>query len=369
MIPSRIPLNDLHRHVGPVREHLLQAITRVIDRGHFVLGPEVAAFEEAFARECGARHCIGVANGTDAIELALRAVDVSAGDDVILAANAGMYSAAATLACGAQPRFADILPGEATLDPASVAQLLDSGVRPRAIIVTHLYGRMGHVDALLALARAHGTALVEDCAQAHGARTDDGRIAGSIGDAASFSFYPTKNLGALGDGGAVVCQSDDVAARVRQLRQYGWSSKYHAVALHGRNSRLDEMQAAVLLELLPLLRGWNARRNAIAAAYTAGIRNPRIEVPPVARSGDVAHLYVVRSDARAALSEHLAGHGVQADVHYPVPDHHQPCMQTHAGAASLPVTERDAARVLSLPLFPEMDDAEVERVIRACNAF
>lgn len=369
MPASRIPLNDLRRHVEPLRDRLLQAVSRVVDRGHFVLGPEVAAFEKMFADACGARHCVGVGNGTDAIELALRSVGVSSGDEVILAANAGMYSATATIACGAHPLFADVLPDEATLDPSAVSALLDMGARPKAIVVTHLYGRVARVDALSEIARRHGIALIEDCAQSHGARLPDGRHAGSVGDAASFSFYPTKNLGALGDGGAVVCQADAVAERLRALRQYGWTSKYHAGVPNGRNSRLDEVQAAVLSELLPLLPAWNDRRAAIAAQYMEGIRNPRIALPPPARPGDVAHLFVVRCSARDALAQHLAEHGISSDVHYPVPDHLQPCMRTQSARVPLPVTERDAGQVLSLPLFPEMDDAEVDKVVQACNAF
>ena len=347
----------------------MQAMARVVDRGHFVLGPEVAAFERAFAEACGTRHCVGVGNGTDAIELALRAVGVAPGDSVVLAANAGMYSATATIACGATPLFADVLPSEATLDPSSVAALLDGGATPRAIVVTHLYGRVARIDDLSSLARDRGIALIEDCAQSHGARLPDGRPVGSVGDAASYSFYPTKNLGALGDGGAVLCQADAIAERLRALRQYGWTSKYHAEVPHGRNTRLDELQAAVLSELLPLLPAWNQRRAAIAARYAAGITHPRIELPPEPRAGDVVHLFVVRCEARDALAQHLTDHGVANDVHYPVPDHRQASLRDIAAGVSLPVTERDAGRMLSLPLFPEMDDAEVNKVIQACNLF
>lgn len=369
MTELRVPLNDLCRHAAPLRDVLIRAMTRVIDRGHFVLGPEVAAFEAEFAATCGVPHCVGVANGTDAIELALRGVGVEEGNSVLVAANAGMYASVATLACGARPIFVDIIPGEASLDPAAVAEALDAGTRPAAVVVTHLYGRVSKIDELSELASRHGIPLVEDCAQAHGARTTDGRPVGSIGDAASFSFYPTKNLGALGDGGAVVCRVPDVDQRVRRLRQYGWEKKYVALVLHGRNSRLDELQAAILLEMLPLLPKWNERRRDIASMYDERITNPAIEKPPAVRSGDVAHLYVVRSNKRDELAAHLAAMGISFDVHYPVPDHLQPCMIPYTHGPSLPETERDALRVLSLPIFPEMEAVEVERVIQACNVF
>lgn len=367
--PRTVPLNALSRHIAPLRTELEAAAARAIASGHYVLGPQVAGFETAFADYCGVAHCVGVGNGTDALELALKAVGVAPGDGVVLAANAAMYGTTAVLACGARPVFADILAEEATLDPDAVERAIAATPGVRALLITHLYGRLARVDALRRVADAHGVALVEDCAQAHGARGADGRRAGAYGDAAAFSFYPTKNLGALGDGGAVVCHDDAVASRLRSLRQYGWSSKYDNRLSGGRNSRLDELQAAMLSVLLPHLDAWNAARRNVAEAYAAGIRHPRIALPPMAGEAYVAHLYVVRSTDREALRVHLAEAGVQTDIHYPIPDHRQACLAGHAATQPLAQTERDAAEVLTLPCFPEMTDDEVATVVAACNRF
>ncbi|MBN8212748.1 MAG: DegT/DnrJ/EryC1/StrS family aminotransferase [Xanthomonadales bacterium] len=370
-----IPINSLQRHVAALQDALVQAVGDVIASGHFVLGSHVAAFEAEFAAYCGVDHCVGVANGTDALELALKAAGIGAGDKVVVAANAAMYGTTAVLACGAEPVFVDVLPGEATLDPKAIEAVFQnhaderSGAGIKAILVTHLYGRLARMTDICHIARTHGAMIVEDCAQAHGARAGDGRRAGAFGDIASFSFYPTKNLGAIGDGGAIVCNDPVLAMRARQLRQYGWGGKYENALMGGRNSRLDEIQAAMLLVMLPRLDAWNARRRQIARRYFEGIRSDSIELPPVVGEGDVAHLYVVRSDRRTALREHLSAHGIQSDVHYPVPDHRQPCHALRYAHVVLPTTERDAGRVLSLPCFPEMTDDEVSRVIDACSRF
>lgn len=373
--PPPIPVVSLTRRLAPLQPRLQAVAAEVIAGGQYVLGPRVEAFEAEFAAWCGVAHGIGVGNGTDALEIALRAVGVGAGDRVVLAANAAMYGTTAVLACGAVPVYADTLPGEATLDPDAVAQALRAHPA-RALLVTHLYGRLARVAALRALADRHGIALVEDCAQAHGAHSADCRRAGSFGDAAAFSFYPTKNLGALGDGGAVLCRDPDIAARARSLRQYGWEGKYRNLLPGGRNSRLDSLQAALLSVLLPELEGWNTARRAIAARYRAGIAHPQIGLPPAAPTPgeDVAHLFVLRSPRRDALRAHLQAHGILTEVHYPLPDHLQPSMAAMAAVSgqatpSLPHTERDAHEVLSLPCFPEMTDEEIERVIVACNRF
>lgn len=363
-----VPINSLARHIQPLKDGLGRVAEKVIASGYFVLGPQVTAFEEAFARYCGVDHCIGVANGTDALELSLKAVGVTAGDLVVVAANAAMYGTSAVLACGATSVFVDIDPETACISVPGTERALASTQGITAVIATHLYGRLADVAPLAALCRDRGVALVEDCAQAHGARRD-GTRAGGFGDAASFSFYPTKNLGALGDGGAVTCRDEGIAARVRQLRQYGWTRKYTNGLPGGRNSRLDELQAAFLLQMLPYLDGWNDRRRDIANRYSREIRNGAITVPPVSGEDYVAHLYVVRAAERGRLAEHLAAAGVQTDIHYPLPDHRQP---VHAGRfdhVSLPVTEADASSVLTLPCFPEMTGHEVDRVIAACNSF
>ena len=262
-----IPVNSLLRHIQPLEAELVAAATDVVRSGYYVLGPGVNRFESAFADYCGASECIGVANGTDALELALKAVGVTAGDRVAVAANAAMYGTSAVLACGAVPLFVDIEEAGATLDPARLSEAFASMV-PRAIIVTHLYGRLARIDEILQLCRSHGVAVVEDCAQAHGARSNS-RAAGSFGDVAAFSFYPTKNLGALGDGGAIVTSDTGIGQRARQLRQYGWTAKYTNTHAGGRNSRLDEIQARMLLTMLPLLDGWNARRRARSMSDTS----------------------------------------------------------------------------------------------------
>ena len=364
-----VPINSLQRHVAPLRAELAAVAAEVIDSGHYVLGPGVLAFEEAFADFCGAGHCLGVANGTDALEIALRALDIGPGARVALCANAAMYGATATIAVGAEPLFVDVLPGKATMDPAALARALDAHADTKAVIATHLYGRLAEVDAIDALCRARGLPWIEDCAQAHGARTADGRRAGSIGTLATFSFYPTKNLGALGDGGAITSNDAELAAKARRLRQYGWSSKYLNAEAGGRNSRLDELQARLLHRMLPHLDGWNARRRAIADAYARGIRHPAIDVSPPAGADYVAHLYVVRCDRRDALRAHLSAAGIQSEVHYPLPDHRQPCHGGRYESLPLPVTDAEALRVLTLPCFPELDDGEVQRVIDACNRF
>lgn len=366
-----IPVVSLPRRLAPLQGLLQATAAEIIAGGQYVLGAPVERFEAEFSAYCGVAHCIGVGNGTDALEIALKAVGVTAGDRVVLAANAAMYGTTAVLACGAQPVYADILAEEATLDPEAVARALDAHA-PRAVLATHLYGRLARVDALRALADRHGAALVEDCAQAHGAQAADGRRAGALGDAAAFSFYPTKNLGALGDGGAVVCRDAGIGERARRLRQYGWSGKYRNELPGGRNSRLDALQAALLSVMLPALDGWNAARRGIANRYRAGIAHPRIALPPAPAHPDeeVAHLFVIRSPEREALRTHLQAHGILTEVHYPQPDHLQPCMAGKGRPVpALPRTEHAAAEVLSLPCFPEMTDDEIERVIAACNRF
>jgi dTDP-3-amino-2,3,6-trideoxy-4-keto-D-glucose/dTDP-3-amino-3,4,6-trideoxy-alpha-D-glucose/dTDP-2,6-dideoxy-D-kanosamine transaminase len=358
-------LNDLKRHTAALRERILAATTRVIDSGWFILGPELDAFEREFAAYCGAGHGVGVANGTEAIELALRAFGIGAGDEVIVAANAGMYSTTALLAVGATPVYADVREQDLTLDPAATEAAITP--RTRAVIATHLYGRLADVKAFRALADRHGIVFIEDCAQSHGA-AEDGIRAGAWGDAASFSFYPTKNLGACGDAGLVTCRDADVAARLRRLRQYGWASKYVVVDGPARNSRLDEIQAAILREKLPLLDGWNARRREIAAAYAA-VAAPQLRHPDVAGEGYVAHLYVVRSPRRDALRDHLVAAGILAEVHYPVLDNEQPKVDRRDLSAALPNSVRAIGEILTLPCFPEMDDADVARVCAALKTW
>ena len=360
-----VPLNALDRQTRHgLDERFAQAFERVMRSGWFVLGREVAAFEEEFAAYCGVAHAIGVGNGSDALELAIAALDLPQGSEIAVAPNAAMYATLAILANGFEPRFVDVDPETATIDADAFERTLTP--RTRAVVVTHLYGRLADIGAILERDATRHITVIEDCAQAHGAARG-GRKAGSFGRMGCFSFYPTKNLGALGDGGAVVTSDATTAARLRQLRQYGWTSKYDVGLAHGRNSRLDELQAALLREKLPLLDEWNRRRRAIAQRYGNGIRHARIRTPAPGGEDDVAHLYVVRSDGRDALRAHLAARGIATDIHYPIPDHRQRVFGGRYGDLQLPQAEALAREALSLPCFPELGDDEVDAVIEACN--
>jgi dTDP-3-amino-2,3,6-trideoxy-4-keto-D-glucose/dTDP-3-amino-3,4,6-trideoxy-alpha-D-glucose/dTDP-2,6-dideoxy-D-kanosamine transaminase len=368
-IDMTIPINDLHRHTASMRAELDTAVQRVLDRGWFVLGPEVEAFETEFAAWCGSAHCVGLANGTDALQLALQAVGVGPGSRIATVANAGMYGTAAMRMLGAEPVFVDVRSDTLLIDAKQLDGLLRSG-RIDAILVTHLYGRLADIEDVIELARQRGIPVIEDCAQAHGAQRR-GRRAGSFGDIGCFSFYPTKNLGAIGDGGAVITSRPELAERLRRLRQYGWSMKYHATEPGGRNSRLDEVQAAVLRAKLPRLELWTQRRMHVADVYREGIRNPRIGCPPAAPAGEhVWHLFVIRvaAQTRDDLRRHLGAAGVGTDVHYPVPDHRQVALGG-VHRADLPVTDLASAQVLTLPCFPELADEELARVVSALNAW
>lgn len=359
--------NDLKRHVASIEVEVQWAISNVVSSGWFVLGPEVEAFEREFAAYCGVAHCVTVANGTDALEMALRAAGIGTGSKVATVANAGMYSTLAILAVGATPVYVDICADTLLMSADELASLLDDQ-EVDAIIVTHLYGLMADMPGILSLARRRGATVIEDCAQAHGAQLG-GKKAGSFGDLACFSFYPTKNLGALGDGGAVVTDRADWAEGVRLLRQYGWDARYHTRVRGGRNSRLDALQAAVLRVKLPRLDGWNARRRAIATAYTTRIRNPRVVCPEVYGQEYTAHLYVVRTQDRDALVRHLAAAGVVSDIHYPLADYQQDILRNELMGVQKPATESACAQVLTLPCFPEMTDHEVSYVIECVSSF
>ena len=342
-------INEIRRqNHGLLAADIQSAITRVLDRGWYILGPEVEAFENEFADYCGVEHCVGVGNGTDALELALRALDLPAGSRVLTVANAGGYSSTAILAAGLTPVYADVDGITMTMQPVAAADV-------RAVIATHLYGRMAAMPAILAA--ADGVPVIEDCAQAHGALLG-GCKAGTWGTIGCFSFYPTKNLGALGDGGAVVTRDAAVASRVKELRQYGWRTKYRTETAGGRNSRLDEIQAAILRAKLPHLDTWNARRRMIALQYNECLRSSSLSTPPVDESY-VAHLYVVRSDDRERLRKALTSADIATDVHYPLPDYKQSWMPA---ADPLPVTEECCRTVLTLPCFPELTKQEVARI-------
>ncbi|WP_433240089.1 DegT/DnrJ/EryC1/StrS family aminotransferase [Streptosporangium sp. CA-135522] len=358
---EEISINDLGRHASSTETAVRSSVERVLRSGWYILGKDGEAFEQDFAQYCGTNHCIGVANGTDAIELGLRALGIGAGSRVATVANAGLYTTTALMALGAEPVFVDVDHGTKLMDLAHLERIVSEGGLD-AVVVTHLFGLLHDMEAVLEITARAGVPAFEDCAQSHGARRG-GRRAGSFGTAASFSFYPTKNLGALGDGGAVVTDDPQVAQRVRRLRQYGWDSKYHASLRGGRNSRLDEIQAAILRAKLPLLDGWNGRRRDIATRYSREIIHPRVQCPPVYGEEFVSHLYVVVCDDREALRAHLAASSILTDVHYPVPDYRQPALADLGDRAGLPVTDDLAASILTLPCYPELSNEEVTRVI------
>jgi dTDP-3-amino-3,4,6-trideoxy-alpha-D-glucose transaminase len=337
------------------------AIDRVISRGWFVLGPEVEAFEQEFAAAMGAAHAVGVGNGTDAIALILRALGIGPGDEVITTPLSAAYTALAIMMAGARPVFADIDPSRLTVDPEQIARVI--GPRTRAILPVHLYGQPADMAALERLAARHNLALVEDCCQAHLA-TAAGRPVGTIGVAGAFSFYPTKNLGAMGDGGAVVTNDRSLAERMRRLRNGGQSDRYRHEEF-GVNSRLDEMQAAILRARLPRLPGWTSRRRALAASYRSKLSGgPGPDVPVEHDPGHVYHLFVVRVRNRAELQAHLASSGIETLVHYPVPIPRQPAM-AGMNPQDCPEAARACDEVLSLPLHPGLTDHEVADVVTA----
>jgi dTDP-4-amino-4,6-dideoxygalactose transaminase len=344
------------------------AITRVLDSGAYVLGSEVESFERAFADYCGVAHGVGTGSGTDALIIALRSLDVGPGDEVITVSHTAVATVAAIIATGATPVLVDVDAASYTIDPAQVEEAV--GPRTKAIVAVHLYGLPADLDAIAAIAKRHRLRLVEDCAQSAGACYRD-RRAGSFGDVACFSFYPTKNLGAIGDGGMVLTSDAALASRVRRLHQYGWNEDRETDGV-GLNSRLDSLQAAILGAKLPHLDAGNTRRAAIAAHYAEGLGGLPISLPAT-RDGDthVYHLYVIACDERDALMEHLGRQGIGCGIHYPAPVHLQKGYAEHVRVAEggLSVTERLVRRIISLPIYPELRDAEIESVIVAIRDF
>ncbi len=367
MTQAKIPFNDLSRGTSALRGEIDAAIARVISSGWFVMGPEHDALERELAMYVGTTHAVNVGNGTDALELALAAVGVTSGDFVVTVANAGAYATTAARLLGAFPVYCDIDPqthlmSVATLE-AALALLPEA---PKAIVVTHLYGALAPVEAIVVLAHKQGIAVVEDCAQSLGARNAAG-AGGSFADVATTSFYPTKNLGALGDGGAIFTKSDDLATSVKRMRQYGWESKYNIRHAHGRNTRLDEMQAAILRAKLPFLDAGNSRRREIHGSYE--LATPE-HAKLVNQSSDsfVAHLAVLTSATRDADRQKLSDAGITTDVHYPIPDHRQGFPDFVAKAMPLEVTEWAAQSVFSVPMFPELSETETLRVKAALGS-
>jgi dTDP-4-amino-4,6-dideoxygalactose transaminase len=345
---------------GDDARELRSAIDRVIERGWFVLGPEVEAFEREFAAASGAPYAVGVGSGTDAISLTLRALGVGPGDEVITTPLSAVFTALAIAAAGARPVFADIDTSRLTIDPAQIERLV--GPRTRAIVPVHLYGQPADMAGIERVASRHGLAIVEDCCQAHFA-TAGGHPVGTMGVAGAFSFYPTKNLGALGDGGAVITRDAALADRIRRLRNGGQRGRYDHDQL-GVNSRLDEIQAAVLRARLPHLKAWTTRRRHLAARYRTSLRDTGVEVPPECDSGHVYHLFVVRVSERDRFQRQLAADGIETLVHYPMPIPRQQAF-AHTAPADCPIAARVCAEVLSLPLHPRLSDDDLDCVVSA----
>ena len=364
-----IPVLDLKAVNARYRDALIAACTAVIDSGWYITGSALTEFEAQFAAYCGSDHCIGVGNGLDALALVLQAWKALGrlrdGDEVIVPANTFIASVLAITQSGLRPVLIDPDPDHFGLSAAQLQPHLTP--RTRVLMPVHLYGQIEGMPPLMALARHRNLLVLEDAAQAHGAEMD-GRRAGTWGDAAGFSFYPGKNLGALGDGGAITTSDAALADTLRSLRNYGSQTKY-VHELCGVNSRLDELQAAMLSVKLRGLDADTERRRRVAAAYTAGICNPHIRLPRVGQAGShVWHLYVVRCVHRDALQRHLAAQGVGTAIHYPTPQHRQNAY-AHLAEQPLPLTEQLSREVLSLPMGPALTDAEVAQVIEACNRF
>ena len=363
-----IPYLELKPQHQDLKAELTQAFTEVLDSGWFIQGKQLEAFEAEYAAYCGSQHCVGVGNGMDALHLILRAYGIGAGDEVIVPSNTYIASWLAASYAGATPVAVEPDVPTYNLDPQKIAAAITP--RTKAIMVVHLYGQLADMDPILAIAREHGLKVIEDAAQSHGAKYK-GRISGSLGDAAGHSFYPGKNLGALGDAGAVTTNDAELAQKLRVLRNYGSQVKYHN-EVKGYNSRLDELQAALLRVKLGKLDGWNVQRRALAQQYQDGLKGlPGLTLPFVPDwSEPVWHIYPVRHAQRDALQKHLQVAGIGSMVHYPIPPHLQPAYAELAlPAGSFPLSEQIHQEVLSLPLDPYLAAGDVERIIAAVREF
>jgi dTDP-4-amino-4,6-dideoxygalactose transaminase len=363
-----ILMNDFRAEPAEMIRQELSAVERVLRSGWYILGNEVKEFEAEWAARCTTKFAVGVGNGMDAIEIGLRSLGIGPGDEVITTPITAFASVLAILRAGAVPVLADIDPQTALLDPASAERCLTP--RTRAVLLVHLYGQVRNMEHWVSLCKQANILLLEDCAQSHLALWNN-RTGGTFGAWGAYSFYPTKNLGAIGDGGALVTNTEQIAAQARMLRNYGQSERYHHPAL-GLNSRLDELQAAILRVRLQLLDAYTQRRKEIANAYFSGIDNSRLQA--LARPGQadshVFHLFVVRCRERDRLMAHLQERGVGSLIHYPVPIHHQkPCAGIGRDPQGLRRAEEHAAECLSIPCHPQMSDSDVRAVIEAVNAF
>lgn len=365
---SVVSMNGFAQEPEELHRAMAQVANRVLESHHYVLGDEVRTFEGRWAEMSGVAHCVGVGNGLDALEISLRALGIGPGDEVITTPMTAFATVLAVIRAGAVPVLADIDPETALLDRESVQRCITS--RTRALLLVHLYGQVRDLAAWRDLAAREDIALVEDCAQAHLA-VENGLPAGSAGRVSAFSFYPTKNLGAIGDAGAVVTSDDELATYARRARNYGQVDRYEHVMI-GLNSRLDELQAALLLARLDWLESFTARRRAIAGRYDTAITAPavRLLAPPTSPEAHARHLYVVTTDDRDALARHLDDRGIQTLIHYPIPAHQQPpTRDLQRDPRGLSVAEAHARTCLSLPCHPQLTDDDVDRVISAVNDY
>ena len=365
---NAIPMNALAGGGQALLASELEACERVLRSGWWILGKEVELFEGEWARWLNAPYAIGCGNGLDAIEIGLRALNIGPGDEVVTTPMTAFATVLGIMRAGATPVFADIDASTGMLAPDSVSRCVTT--RTKGVILVHLYGQLGPCEELLSICRDRKLQLIEDCAQAHGARSGD-RHAGSFGVFAAWSFYPTKNLGAVGDGGALTTASDDLAQAARALRNYGQTVRYHHPLL-GMNSRLDELQAALLRARLVYLNEWTRRRREVAFRYTNGLANPHITALPMPKQSErhVHHLFVVLTPHRERLQQHLKHRGVESLIHYPIPAHQQdPCRHLSRDPRGLEHAERHAQRCLSIPCHPYLSDEDVDAVLRALNEF
>jgi len=362
-----VPFVDLKAMHAPIRDEIDQAIRGVVETCGFIGGPVLKEFESHFARYCGVAHAVGAANGTAALHMALLAYGIGPGDEVITVSHTFAATVEAILHAGAKPVFVDVDPETYTLDPNQLEAAITP--RARAVMPVHLYGQCADMDAINAIARRRGLVVIEDAAQAHGARIGE-RRAGSFGDMACFSFYPAKNLGAFGDAGIVVTNDAEKAQRARLIADHGSPDKYHHTIL-GYNYRCDAIQAAVLNAKLPHLDSWNSARRRAAEKYTSLLRGIKGVTPPTERFFHVYHLYVIRAGERDRLRAYLTERGIGTGLHYPVPMHLQPLLAGHPQArqGSLPATETIVGEILSLPMFPDLTDRQIEEVVGAIREF
>lgn len=356
----KVPFGDVKLRYESLRKQIEESVQRVLPSGYYILGPELERFEKRFADFLGADFSVGCASGTEAIYLAMKAAGVGPGDEVVVVAHTAVPTISAISMTGAEPVFVDIDPYSYVMDATKVEAAITA--KTKAIIPVHIYGQVVDLDPLLALGRARGIPVIEDVAQATGA-TYKGKIAGTMGDFGAFSFYPSKNLGAFGDGGAVCTNSEEGYRKLLMLRNYGQSKRYHHDEI-GINSRLDELQAAILDAQLPYVHEWNVRRREIARRFTAGLKDVVVTPAESSFGTHVYHLYVIQTKDRDALQQYLLDKGIQTLIHYPIPAHLQKAYAYRGyKRGDLPVTEQVTQQILSLPMFPELTNSQVDFVI------